>query len=133
MALPCILMWAISPQKTRQQLHWSIVWDHSSKIRLEICRDRHDQRSCKNISTVYYTFKFFQKTKRFLCVEILNLPIYLVSLHFIHIFPPKLLKFSIVISINHSYWNLHCFIVGKVKPNLRIFSVKNFWHKNPVV
>ena len=38
-------------------------------------------------------------------------------------FSLKLLKFYIFISINHLYWNLRCFIVGKISPGLRIFSV----------
>ena len=39
------------------------------------------------------------------------------------------MKYYVFISINHLYWNLRCYIVGNISPNLRIFSVKNFWHK----
>ena len=50
-------------------------------------------------------------------------------------FSPQLLKFYILISIDHLYWNLCCFIVGKISPYLvlRSFSVWIFWHKNLVM
>ena len=87
--------------------------------RLEICRDRHKQWSYKNMSScVNFSRKqhsFLQNLRR--------------NMKFTHLFDkintffPKLLKFYIFSSIIHLYWNLRCFIVGKIKCNLRIFSV----------
>ena len=42
-----------------------------------------------------------------------------LSSKFYTTFSPQMLKFYILISIDHLYWNLCCFIVGKISPYLR--------------
>ena len=97
-----------------------IVWHHTG--RLDICRDRHDRRSCKNISNCV-NFSWKQR------VPLQNLHINMKFTHLFGKFTHPYLESYWFCIFNHSYWYLRCFIGSKINPDLRNLVCKIFGTK----